>query len=389
MNWRNQSILKILSLFSGIGAFEKAMERLGIQYELVGFSEIDSYAIKSYCIIHDIPESKNLGDITKIDTREIEDFDLLTWGFPCQDISLNGKMRGIEKETRSGLYYYGYNILKAKLPKISIIENVKNLASKRFKKKFESILNDIEKLGYTNYWKIMNAKDFGIPQNRERLFIISIRNDVYKNKFNFPEPIKLKIKLKDVLEDEVNIKYYLTREKLEKMLVEDNYKNICENINVEPYILIRENTKKGYAKAIEGDSINYSYPNSMVKRGRVGKQVSQTILTSPTMGTLVRIEKLINKDNNKRIVIRKMNVDSKELDIGIRRLTPKECWRLMGFEDEDFEKIKSIKISDSQAYKLAGNSIVVNVLEAIFYKLFCNENIERCGVRNSNKETEN
>ena len=97
MNWRNQSILKILSLFSGIGAFEKAMERLGIQYELVGFSEIDSYAIKSYCIIHDIPESKNLGDITKIDTREIEDFDLLTWGFPCQDISLNGKMRGIEK----------------------------------------------------------------------------------------------------------------------------------------------------------------------------------------------------------------------------------------------------------------------------------------------------
>ena len=279
--------------------------------------------------------------------------------------------------------------MKAKLPKISIIENVKNLASKRFKKKFESILNDIEKLGYTNYWKIMNAKDFGIPQNRERLFIISIRNDVYKNKFNFPEPIKLKIKLKDVLEDEVNIKYYLTREKLEKMLVEDNYKNICENINVEPYILIRENTKKGYAKAIEGDSINYSYPNSMVKRGRVGKQVSQTILTSPTMGTLVRIEKLINKDNNKRIVIRKMNVDSKELDIGIRRLTPKECWRLMGFEDEDFEKIKSIKISDSQAYKLAGNSIVVNVLEAIFYKLFCNENIERCGVRNSNKETEN
>ena len=120
-------MLKLLSLFTGIGAFEKALERLNIDYELVGFSEIDKFAIKSYCAIHNVPENKNLGDITKINIDKIPDFDLLTWGFPCQDISIAGRMEGIKKGTRSGLYYDGYEILKAKMPKYSIIENVKNL----------------------------------------------------------------------------------------------------------------------------------------------------------------------------------------------------------------------------------------------------------------------
>lgn len=132
-----------------------------IQYELVGFSEIDKFAIKSYCAIHNVSESKNYGDITKIDISTLPDFDMLTWGFPCQDISIAGKMKGIkEGETRSGLYYEGYKILKEKRPKYSIIENVKNLASKRFKKQFDSILRDLSDLGYTNYWKILNSKDY-------------------------------------------------------------------------------------------------------------------------------------------------------------------------------------------------------------------------------------
>lgn len=166
------TIIKVLSLFTGIGAFEKALERLGIDYELVGFSEIDKFAIKSYCAIHNVPEDKNLGDITKMDIDKIPNFDLLTWGFPCQDISIAGRMEGIKEGTRSELYYEGYKILKAKMPKISIIENVKNLTSKMFKEQFNSILNDISELGYNNYWKVLNAKDFGIPQNRERVFII-------------------------------------------------------------------------------------------------------------------------------------------------------------------------------------------------------------------------
>lgn len=154
-------MIKLFSLFSGIGAFEKALTRLKIPFEIVGFSEIDKFAIKSYCAIHNVPESKNYGDITKIDASKLPDFDLLTWGFPCQDISIAGKMEGIkEGETRSGLYYEGYRILKEKRPMYSIIENVKNLTSKRFKPQFDSILNDLSELGYKNYWKVLNAKDY-------------------------------------------------------------------------------------------------------------------------------------------------------------------------------------------------------------------------------------
>lgn len=131
-------------------------------------------------------------------------------------------MQGIkEGETRSGLYYDGYKILKAKLPKYSIIENVKNLTSKRFQNEFNSILKDLEELGYTNYWKVLNAKNYGIPQNRERVFIISIRNDI-NNKFEFPLPIELNIKLKDILEENVDEKFYLSEKGLGRLIKRNN-----------------------------------------------------------------------------------------------------------------------------------------------------------------------
>ena len=127
---------------------------------MVGFSEIDKFAIESYCAVHNVTKEKNYGDISKIDPKELPDFDIMTWGFPCQDISIAGKMKGIkEGETRSGLYFEGYKILKEKLPKISIIENVKNLTSKRFQNEFNSILKHLSDLGYTNYWQVLNAKD--------------------------------------------------------------------------------------------------------------------------------------------------------------------------------------------------------------------------------------
>lgn len=164
-------MLKLFSLFSGIGAFEKALERLKIPYELIGFSEIDKFAIQSYCAIHNVSSDKNYGDITKIDISNLPDFDMLTWGFPCQDISIAGKMKGIkEGETRSGLYYEGYKILKAKRPSYSIIENVKNLTSKRFKEQFNSILRDLSDLGYTNYWKVLNAKDYRYSTEQRTCF---------------------------------------------------------------------------------------------------------------------------------------------------------------------------------------------------------------------------
>ena len=490
-------MIKLFSLFSGIGAFEKALERMKIPYELVGFSEIDKFAIKSYCAIHNVSEDKNFGDITKIDISKLPDFDLMTWGFPCQDISIAGKMKGIkEGETRSGLYYEGYKILKEKRPKISIIENVKNLTSKRFKSQFDSILEDLSDLGYTNYWQVLNSKDYGIPQNRERVFIISIRNDIAKGNFKFPPKRVLKLKLKDILEEQVEEKYYLSDKAIGRLIRKNNRlirnkenpdvsaciiagyhkmdgrnnQYIAENNKIErvggiydtnstkhqagsiynpngisptlttmskggnkqPFVLVEEGTIKGYAEARKGDSINYSYPNNLKKRGRVGKELSQTILTSPNIAVLENIDKpiCINNSRNKLSIqdriydsngiyttltasqfkpkiaeIKMFNpYNNKELkDIAptqttncgiisssaavlvsedgetfmkIRRLTPLECWRLMGFDDDDFYKAKNAGVSNTQLYRQAGNSIVVNVLESIFYELFYNELIE-------------
>lgn len=375
-------------------------------------------------------------------------------------------MQGIkEGETRSGLYYEGYRILKEKRPSYSIIENVKNLTSKRFKQQFESILNDLSELGYTNYWKVLNAKNFGIPQNRERVFIVSVRNDIAQNNFCFPQEIPLLRKLKDLLEDNVDEKYYLSENAIGRLIKKNNrlirnlenpdvssciiagyYKvdgrnnqyisdNNVQRIigiydsenkthqagsiynpigisptlttmssggNKQPFILVHEGTKKGYTEAREGDSINIAYPNNISKRGRVGKNVSQTILTSPNIAVLennkefsqpkvqdriydsngiyptviasgfkpkIAERKMFNSFNNKMITdiaptqtCSCGNVTSTaailvsenfKTYMRIRKLTPLECWRLMGFDDKDFYKAKSVGISDTQLYKQA------------------------------------
>lgn len=207
--------MKMLSLFSGIGAFEKALERLDIDYELVGYCEIDKYASKAYSLIHGVSEDMNLGDITKMDTSKLpSDIDLITYGFPCQDISNAGKMKGLFNEdgtqTRSGLFFEALRIIEDTKPKYAIAENVKNLTSKKFNAQFQIVLASLESAGYNNYWKVLNAKDYGIPQNRERVFIVSIRKDVDNGEFTFPESIPLQLRLKDMLEDEVDEKFYVS-----------------------------------------------------------------------------------------------------------------------------------------------------------------------------------
>ena len=348
--------MKVLSLFSGIGAFEKALDRLGITYELVAFSEIDKYAAKSYCAIHGIDESMNLGDITKIDENALlKDIDLITYGFPCQDISLAGKQKGLfhndGSKTRSGLFFEALRIIKATQPRVAIAENVKNLTGKKFKEQFELVLKSLEEAGYNNYWKVLNAKDYGIPQNRERVFIVSIRKDIDDGEFEFPEGFPLELRLKDMLDDEVDEKFYLSdkgvngllnafvdgrehkpnlmtneieysptidtrvgaqthrspylyksSDKIELTQIGQMYgterepnpqagriysadgisptMDSCSGGNRMPKVAVREATKKGYAEAVEGDSINIGQPNSKTRRGRVGKQVSQTLTTA-------------------------------------------------------------------------------------------------------------
>ena len=206
-------MLNVLSLFSGIGAFEKALKNLGIDHEILAYCEIDKYASKSYSIIHDIPESKNLHDVTKVDILDVEEtVDLITYGFPCQDISVSGKQKGFFDEegnrTRSGLFFEALRIIDDYRPKFAIAENVKALTSKRFSEEFKIVLESLEEVGYNNYYAVLNSKDFGIPQNRERVFIISIRKDIDKG-FTFPGPIPLELRLKDVLEENVDEKFYL------------------------------------------------------------------------------------------------------------------------------------------------------------------------------------
>lgn len=209
-------MIKLLSLFSGIGAFEKALVNLGVDFELVGYCEIDKFASKSYSAIHRVSEDMNLWDVTKIDTSKLpNDIDLISYGFPCQDISPEGKQRGFHDEdgnlTRSGLFFEALRIIEGTKPKIAIAENVKNLTSKKFSEQFKIVLDSLEEAGYNNYWKVLNAKDYGIPQNRERVFIVSIRKDIDTGKFEFPKPFPLEKRLKDMLEDDVDKKILFER----------------------------------------------------------------------------------------------------------------------------------------------------------------------------------
>ena len=401
--------IRLLSLFSGIGAFEKALDRENIPYELANFCEIDKFAVKSYCAVHGVSEDKNLGDISKIASEDIPDCDLVTYGFPCQDVSVAGNQKGIVAgQTRSGLLYEALRIIEAKKPSYAICENVKNLVGKKFKPDFDKLLFMLDELGYNSYWQVLNAKDYGIPQNRERVFVISIRKDIDNGTFKFPEKFPLELRLKDMLEGDVDDKFYLTPKQIK-----------CLNVN-EPKgtdILHVGNTKSGGQKSdiILADGISsrlsatdYKQPKqivspayesvtqvndnyAMLNGGKIGKMtdiyrrayyedgVSPTIHTCPGGNTEPKVILLddtqgfddtrVYKDYSPTLRAARSGLKV-ATDFRIRKLTPKECWRLMGFDDSDFEKAKSAGISNTQLYKQAGNSIVVNVLQYIFRNLF-------------------
>lgn len=361
-----------------------------------------------------------------------------TYSFPCTDISVAGKQEGIKQgQTRSGLLYEVQRLLERAnkmltLPKYLMLENVKNLVGKKFKLQFDEWVAWLDELGYNTYWKVLNAKDYGIPQNRERVFAISIRKDIDDGKFEFPQPFDNGVRLKDFLEDNVDEKYYLSEEIQNRLilnkenldanvvgttkgkhnhrigtrdlvyspngimgaLVATDYKqpkqildtNRCiqegslqgdkwdkiyesarryyspEGISptlhtcgggntetkiAEPVAYVKEATKKDYAEIYEGDSVNLEQPNSKIRRGRVGKGCAQTLTTSCNQAV----------------------IEPEAKSFRVRKLTPKECYRLMGFTDEQFDRSQTFS-SDSQLYKQAGNSIVVDVLYYIFGKLF-------------------
>ena len=322
--------MKFLDLFSGIGGFRLGMESAG--HECIGFCEIDKFARKSYKAIHDTKGEIELHDITTVsdDTiRGIGHVDVICGGFPCQAFSIAGARRGFE-DTRGTLFFEIARFASILKPRYLFLENVKGLLNHDRGNTFEVILSALDELGYDVEWQVLNSKNFGVPQNRERVFIIGhLRGQRTRRIF----PIGRNTKKVDELPRENITTNTLTA----RYTAVGNGSYIIES--EQKKIKIKEATSQGYAEATVGDSVNLSHPNSKTRRGRVGKQIANTLLTGESQGVV-------------------------EPDFRIRKLTPRECWRLQGFPDWAFDKAQEVN-SNSQLYKQAGNSVTVNVIAAI------------------------
>ena len=495
-------MLRVFEAFAGYGSQSIALRNLGIEHEVVAISEIDKYAIKAYEAIHG--PTNNLGDICKIDPNDIPDHDLFTYSFPCQDLSVAGKQAGLGKGTRSGLLYECEKIIEHCRPKYLLLENVKNLVGKKFKPEFDKWLEYLEGLGYTNYWQMLNAKHYGVPQNRERVFVISILGE--HKPYESPKPISLDKCIADVLEDEVDEKYYVSKDIQDKFRPNKNIKDTIDSPVRLGGLFDTDKSKHQAGSVWDTEKISptldtmqggWRQPCVMDAINVVGKldckgwhdietRVYDTNGVSPTIETRNRGKYLTGQDHDRQskilehkiyqnVKVRKYDVDIDELkktlkdaknksgltikdisskldvskttvehwfrsdncfsipdeniwldlknllgittdkfdksimefeikpneydmsnrvyhengiaptltasgesgakkiigrDYRIRKLTPRECFRLMGMSDDDIDKIQAAEISNTQQYKMAGNSIVVNVLEAIFKNLF-------------------
>lgn len=394
--------MRMLSLFSGIGAFEKALTNLKYNFSLVGYSEIDRFASRSYSAIHGVSENLNLGDVSAI--AEVPDFDLMTFGFPCTDISVAGRQLGMVEGTRSNLYREALRILEMKRPKYSVFENVKNLVGKAFKPDFDRILQELSNLGYTNYWKVLNAKDYGVPQNRERVFVISILGE--HTPPIWPTPFDNGLRLMDFLETEVDEKHFLSGDKVQKLidkldltqfkgLLTGGKYNQNEGFAVDDISRTLDASQyKGLGGNQNRTAVAVLTPERAEKRqnGRRFKTEGEPMftLTGQDRHGVMQIGNIVdtgNFENSQRGRIydpagvsptlntctgggftpKVVLIDDCCPTIRIRRLTAVECFRLMGFSDLDIDKCRLIQgISDCQLYKQSGNSIVVDVLMEIF-----------------------
>ena len=409
-------MLKVGSDFSGVGAFNQALTRLGVEYQEIFACDMDKYARQTF--IHNYGEPNYYP--TNVYDREIplESLDIYMTSPPCQAFSLAGKRLG-KDDKRGILFFNSYEFIQKNNPRFFIFENVKGLLSDDGGNTFSEWVNLLagksvnglpilfpyeDSVPYHLYWQVLNAKHHGVPQNRERVFLIGIR-DNKDNNFRFPVEEHLSKRLKDVLEEEVDDKYFLSEKMLELITFQQKENGEIANLNKggergsvynsntnsmsclsatdykQPkQILINSATAKGYEEATYGDSINFSVPNSETRRGRVGKGVAQTLDTGCNQGIMVgdyRSDEGFRwrEDGNSPAIMAMMRDKWSEKftgnnppiinkDYKIRRLTPRECFRLMDFPDTF-----TWPVSDSQAYKQAGNSIVVRVLEKIIKNL--------------------
>lgn len=319
--------LRVLSLFSGIGSPEMALRDLGIDYDLVGFSEIDDKAIKSYCAIHNVSTEKNLGDITKIKIDELPvDIDLITHGSPCQDFSVSGYKRGGNEGsgTRSSLMWNTVEIVAHCKPKFVVWENVKGVLQKSQIHNYEKYLHRMEQNGYNNYSKVINSRHFGLAQDRDRIFVISIRRDIDCNSFKFPVEYDYEVTLREVLSDDVDDRFYV--------------KKVLNARKTKKYIQY-DNSGKGYSS-----------------------QAARLYYLEGQMCTLPRC----NGGDKTQVLLDEENL------IG-RRITPWEAWMLMGFSKDDYTKAEQSGQTMGSLYSQAGNSIALPVIKEIFKNLLIHQ----------------
>ena len=351
--------------------------------------------------------SKNLGDISRIKRLPYADF--WTCSFPCTDISVAGKLKGLNPEsgTRSSLLWENIRLLKnakdeGNLPKYIMIENVKSLVSKRFIDSFNSLVEILDKLCFNTYWSVINGKNCGVPQNRERVFLIAIRKDIDSGKFTFPVPFDTGIRIKHILENDVDEKYYISNDSMQKLL-DQSLLSFCKDGKT---VLVRQATKKGYIECEIGGVSDLSYPTSKLRRGRVqdGGNICPTLSTSsgvyriegfdktaqinqvcqirgrgsnptpqtgrvydveyicPTLDTFNTTPKILQIEHSEE------TQDSKFFRI--RKLTPRERFRLMGLTFEDCDKASLLGVADSQLCKQAGNGIITNCCELLAEHLY-------------------
>lgn len=400
-------MIRVLELFGGYGSQALALENLGIEFES-DLCDNDKYAIKAYNQLHG--ETFNYGDVCSIDETKLPYYDLITYSSPCQDFSNAGKQAGGEKGsgTRSSLLWECERIIRAVKPKYLLMENVKALTSKKFMPLFKNWLRTLESIGYQNFWKVLNAKDYGVPQNRERVFVVSILGG---GQYQFPEPIPLTKRLKDVLEQNVDEKYYLS----DKICERFHYKKVGQDIVGST--LGKECTRKGQKDVVYGTehkigaltATDYKQPKQILepKVMQIGNIVQTGNFENPQRGRIYSsdgcspalntcqggglepkgtVEGYFKYPNSEKrhqsnTVISKDGICSTldtmqggnlqpkiTKEYRIRKLTPRECWRLMGVRDYQYDKLHDI--SNSQLYKMAGNSIVVDVLMSIFKNMF-------------------
>lgn len=438
--------MKFLDLFAGIGGFRLGLEQAG--HECVGFCEIDKFARQSYKAIHNTEGEREYHDITTVGNEEWRTLrgtvELICGGFPCQAFSIAGKRKGFLDETRGTLFFEIARVAEQIKPRTLFLENVRGLLSHDKGRTFRTIISTLDELGYDAEWQILNSKNFGVPQNRERVFIIGhLRGERGREVFPITRENSGAIKrivngrethghsTYDVFGTDgisPTLKTMQGGNLQPKILVNVNPSgngingNVYDSERLEPTlttnkgegpkvaIRVKEATKQGFAVAELGDSINFSVPNSKTRRGRVGKQVAQTLDTScnqavvvknPLKGKtkngwhfeqnvfdvegLARTLKAGGGSGNIPKIVQKPRGYNKggEHEISptlssnswhennllksgmrIRKLTPRECWRLQGFPDWAFDKAQEVN-SNSQLYKQAGNSVTVPVIYEI------------------------